>query len=286
MAQNIDLRRAAILAAQAASIANSQPWHFDLYDGRIDVLVERSRQLPVYDPVGRQLSSSVGCAVFNARVALAAGGHGARVMLAPDPSRPELMARIESSPTAPLEPIGYLHDQIERRAPAGDDFALRVLPPHLRPVIDNAAAAEGARTVWVKSLEQLMLLAQVTKQAATIQETELGGLTDAPFFHELSTYWTPMETAPVGSVLILCSKDDTVPSWLRAGQALQRVLLELTAEGFFGVPQGGPMEVPLKRAAVRRLLDLKDEPVLALLIGTGTPRPPRRRHLVDVLTEH
>lgn len=286
MARSVDLRRAAVKAAQAASIDNSQPWHFDLHEDHIDVFVERARQMPVHDPVGRQMTASVGCAVFNARVALAAAGCGARVVLTPDPSRSDLVARIEACGDEPADAIAHLDPVIDKRVRVGEDFVTRALPAHLRPMLDASVHAEGARTVWVETLEQLTLLAHVAEQAGKIQATELGELNETHPAHARTDYWAPFHRATVGCVLILCAQDDTVTSWLRAGQALQRMLLELTAAGYLCLPEGSPMEVPLQRSAIRRLFDLSDEPLLALIIGTGDGRPALRRRLVEVLTEH
>src|SRR5664279_2501176 len=88
------LRRAAVRATRAPSVHNTQPWRFVLNGDSLEIHADWSRQLRVLDPRGRQLLLSCGCALFNARVSLAASGHGARVERLVDPVSPELVARI------------------------------------------------------------------------------------------------------------------------------------------------------------------------------------------------
>ena len=83
------LRRAAARAALAPSIHNSQPWRFILTNGVLELHADRSRQLNVLDPASRQLQISCGCALFNARVALAAAGYASVAQHFPEPARPE-----------------------------------------------------------------------------------------------------------------------------------------------------------------------------------------------------
>src|SRR6478672_9324 len=88
------VRRAAVRATRAPSIHNTQPWRFVQRDGALEIRADWSRRLRVLDPTGRQLLLSCGCAVFNARAALAADGLGADVERFPEPQRPDLVARV------------------------------------------------------------------------------------------------------------------------------------------------------------------------------------------------
>jgi nitroreductase len=279
------LRNAVVNATLATSIANSQPWHFHLSEGQIDVFADWARQLPNLDPVGRHLTMSVGCAVFNARVVLAHAGLPVRVSLTPDPSHTDLMVRIETREDAAVEPIGHLFPNIEARRPAGDDFVAEAFPEHLRPALTAAAATEGTGLTWVDSADHMAQLDQFARRAAQIQTISRGGSPDIDLKHAMAEYWTAMTDAPIGSVAILSVTEDDPAGWIRAGAALQRLLLEVTEAGFVALPQGGPIEVPAQRTEVRALLDLDSQPVLALVIGTGSGKQTLRRRLVEVLTE-
>src|SRR5437763_1519908 len=68
------LRRAAVRATAAHSVYETQPWQLRLDQRGLHVYADPTRQMRVLDPLRRQLFMSVGCALFNARVALAGQG--------------------------------------------------------------------------------------------------------------------------------------------------------------------------------------------------------------------
>ncbi len=71
------LRAAVAWAVLAPSSHNSQPWLFDVRPDHVDVLADRSRALPVVDPDDRELTISVGAAVYMLGIALQRFGHDA-----------------------------------------------------------------------------------------------------------------------------------------------------------------------------------------------------------------
>src|SRR5262245_60599888 len=88
--------RDCIQAATAApSVHNTQPWLFRLRGSGLEVLADPRRRLSTVDPDGREMYVSVGAALFNLRVALAARGWHERAVLIPDPQMPLLAARLE-----------------------------------------------------------------------------------------------------------------------------------------------------------------------------------------------
>ena len=103
------VRRAAVRATLAPSIHNTQPWRFLLSGTSLEVHADWSRRLRVLDPRGRQLLISCGCAVFNARVALAAAGYDATVERWPDPAQPNLVARLTLARTTDRRLALWVH---------------------------------------------------------------------------------------------------------------------------------------------------------------------------------
>ena len=87
-------------------------------------------------------------------------------------------------------------------------------------------------------------------------------------------------------LLLLGAREDDAESWLRAGEALERVWLELTRHGYAASPFTQVIEVPQTNALLRSEMRLRMHPHLVLRIGRA-PRTPesRRRRLVDVLSE-
>ncbi len=92
------LVRAVHQAVRAPSVHNTQPWRFAVGADRIELFADRSRQLTVIDPTGRELLISCGAALFNLRVALAAAGYDVTVRCLPDPAAPDLLARLDVRP--------------------------------------------------------------------------------------------------------------------------------------------------------------------------------------------
>jgi hypothetical protein len=87
-------------------------------------------------------------------------------------------------------------------------------------------------------------------------------------------------------LVLLCTNGDRPADWLRAGEALERVLLEITRHGFSASPLTQVTEVPAARAQLRRELGLTGHPHVLLRIGRAPVTPAsRRRRLVDVLIE-
>jgi hypothetical protein len=86
--------------------------------------------------------------------------------------------------------------------------------------------------------------------------------------------------------VMVCTVGDDPVDWLRAGEALERVLLEITRHGFAASPLTQVTEVPSVRAQLRQELRLLTYPHVLLRIGRAPATPTsRRRRLVDTLVE-
>jgi hypothetical protein len=84
--------------------------------------------------------------------------------------------------------------------------------------------------------------------------------------------------------VLVCTADDSAAAWLRAGEALERVWLELSAAGWTALPLTQAVEIPSARAQLRSGLCLTGYPHLLLRIGRAGPTPASpRRHLNEVL---
>jgi hypothetical protein len=85
---------------------------------------------------------------------------------------------------------------------------------------------------------------------------------------------------------VLCTAGDGPGDWLRAGEALERVLLAITRHGFTASPLTQVTEVPTTRARLRAELGLIGYPQILLRVGQAAVAPSsRRRRLVDVIVE-
>jgi hypothetical protein len=101
---------AAILAANAH---NTQPWLFEVCEGRIDLFADGSRDIGAVDPFSREMHISLGCALENLLLSARANGYEYGLTLTPDRSDPTHAARVDLSPGA--EEISPLYEAIPDR---------------------------------------------------------------------------------------------------------------------------------------------------------------------------
>jgi nitroreductase len=309
-----DLRRAATAAVRAPSLHNSQPWRFRLRAGAIEVLADQQRQLAVADSAGWAVRIACGAAVTNARLALAVAGTPAEVVLCPDRTEPELLARLTPGPRRPATYTETdLAAAIPRRYSNRRPFWPDPVPPDVRQRLVEAAREESGWLDLLVGMTALSGFAEIAQSADRVLRRDL------TYQAEMST-WTHADEAPDGVavpagapvpepqdllpqrafsdrrrapgrdfepeplVAILGTAGDRPHDQLIAGQALQRVLLTVTDAGLACSMISQPIEVPAARDQLRRSLGRSGMPQMALRIGFGRPgSPSRRRPLEDVL---
>lgn len=87
-------------------------------------------------------------------------------------------------------------------------------------------------------------------------------------------------------LMVLGTAQSTRRAWLRAGEALQRILLEATRLGFVVSLASQVGEVPSTRERLRRQLGLEFNPLLLMRIGRAGPTPAsKRRNLSEIISE-
>jgi len=309
-----DLRRAAAAAVRAPSMHNSQPWAFRLRDGAIEVLADPGRQLTVADGGGWALRLALGAATFNARLALAWAGTPAEVRLLPDGEQPDLVARLTP---APHRPPTYterdLYAAIEHRHSNRQPFWPDPVPADVRVRLIDAARVEGTWLDLLVGMTALSGFSEIAHSADRVLRR------DARYQAELIT-WTDTASAsegiPVAAAAAVSEAQDLLPQrdfggrrrapgrdfepeplvgilgtagdrkldQLRAGQALQHVLLTATDAGLASSMISQPIEVPAARDQLRRSLGRTGFPQIAVRIGYGLPgHPAPRRDVSDVI---
>lgn len=322
-ARNTALRRAAVRATYAPSVHNTQPWRMHIASDELRIYADRSRQLPVLDPTGRQLLVSVGCAALNARAALAARGNVVAIERFPDNADPGLAAvlRIVEENSASVDrQLAALDEFIEARQTNRRRFTGDPVPESLLETLEAAAGVENGRLVVIRDPDQRVAVASLSQHADDIENlnpayrAELRAWTSddperrdgvpavaVPHVTGDSQDEIPIrdfDTRGVGRLpsathssrdqclVLLGTVGDRPPDWLRAGEALERVLLEITRHGFVASPLTQVTEVPATRAELRRQLSLTVYPHVLLRIGRAPLSPrSRRRRLVEVLFE-
>lgn len=316
------LRRAAVRATLAPSVHNTQPWRFHVTPQSLEVYADRTRQLSVLDSTGRQLIISCGCALFNARTSLAAEDLRVTVERFPVKGRTDLLATLTYAPGNSTEPyeVARLEPFIEHRQTNRRRFSDDRVTDEALADLEAAAAAEGARLFIVEDPDQRIAVASLSQHADEIENlnpayrAELrawttdssdrrdgvpaiavprvdGSSRDEVPIRDFDSYghgYLPADTNSNRNqcLVLICTNGDAVADWLRAGEALERVLLEVTRHGYVASMLTQITEVPSARVQLRTELGLIGYPHLLLRIGHAAPTPAsRRRRLVDVIIE-
>jgi hypothetical protein len=316
------LRRAGVRATLAPSVHNTQPWRFVLSADQLRIYADRSRQLHVLDPTGRQLTISCGCALMNARVSLAGDGLDVTVERFPVADQPDLLARIRPTfgASSPAEGLAVLDHVLEIRQTNRRHFTGAEVPEEVLDVLEQAAAAEDSELYVIRDEATRLSVAALSQHADAIENlnpayrAELrawttddpgrrdgvpnlavphvdGTADDEVPIRDFDTRGTGGLPAATRSskdqcLVLLCTRGDSPADWLRGGEALERVLLEITRHGFVASPLTQVTEVPSARAQLRRQLGMTAFPHVLLRIGRAPIAPQsRRRRLVEVLSE-
>lgn len=316
-------------AVRAPSGHNTQPWRFVLRgpsadaDGpTLELYADRTRALPVVDPVDRALVASCGAALGFLRVALRAAGVEPHVARLPDAGRPDLLARIRAG--APRVPTG--EDVARLGAIAGRHTTRRPFDPTAVPDALLAGLVATARAERVRA----HVVATPDARAAVadlVAEGDRRQAADPAFRRELAAWiranrspardgmpgaahgmgdvaslagawvirtldWGDRQAArdralvaATPALVVLATDDDAPAAWLRTGEALGLLLLDATAAGLAASFLNQPIEVAALRPALARTLGVPGFPQLLLRLGYGPPAPATPRRRIDEVLE-
>ncbi|GAA2807016.1 Acg family FMN-binding oxidoreductase [Kribbella solani] len=305
------LLRAAVLAP---SMHNTQPWRFRFVGETVEVYRDRTRELPAEDPSRRMLFVSLGAAIFNLRVAAAARGSGSEVRHLVDQQRPDLVAVVELG-GPPSESMAGLAPYLSQRRTNREPFAAERLPGQVRVELDLCARVEGAVLQWLDTKSRQWWTRIATNEAAAADDDDeartaerrqwVGGdrASDGvpssalgsrvaggnPVVRELAATVAD-EARPVADferepqLAVLATRYDGPIEWLRAGQALEHVLLEATARGVATSLLNQAVEHEELRPQISDPLEPWQRPQAVIRFGYGPPVPPTpRRPIAEVL---
>ncbi|WP_351224556.1 nitroreductase family protein [Streptomyces sp. NPDC002133] len=303
-------------ATSAPSMHNAQPWAFRFVrdSGLLQVRGDPERAMPRTDPEHRALHLGCGAALFNLRVAAAHAGREPLTTLLPDPADAWLLAEVSlAGPVRPDDDLAVLHPAIRRRHTSRLPFTDEEIPDGILAGLCGAALLEGAHLyvpdAWhVQSVLDLVHDAEGREamDAAARAETDRWTHTDtgegAPRPEGITAYaFGPRQhdvTAPVRDfagrrpvpdrdsatfeklprLALLGTATDTPVDWLRAGQAMERVLLQATADGLVTSLTSQALEWPELRWAVRDPGSAMGHVQMVIRLGYGPtgPATPRR----------
>ncbi len=299
-------------AVRAPSLHNSQPWAFAFGDHHVEVYADVDRHLLRADPAGRSLLISCGAALFNLRVAAAHLGMHPRVRVLPDEEDPTLVAVVEVDHRHQRPgSLDTFYPAVWLRRTNRRPFRDRRIAPAAAGRLAEAAQAEGAVLRVYDDENEVRRLVELVgagdradhDDPARVAErqTWIGGpqrddgiplaslgprpaRSDTAFrdlgyavqtFRETGSF----ESSP--TVAVLSTHEDRPADWVRAGQALERVLLEATASGLSASFLNAPLEHLDLRWLARSPLSGVGQTHMLLRLGYGDEVPPTPRRPLD-----
>jgi hypothetical protein len=299
-------------AARAPSIFNTQPWLFRVSTHTIELYADPSRQLRS-DPAGREMLISCGAALFGLRLAIRALGYQPVVSLLALPERPSLLASVRFGVREPMTSRERcMIDALPRRHTHRGGFSPEPLPRGLLIGLQHDAVVEHAALALIdRSVAYTQLATIVAKTAAGLDSADRSRADVRQWVRlpgSTARDGIPASAIPASSVpqpgrlvqrdldlgrgigqlppdgpgpaatAILLTSADTRADWLRAGQALHRLLAHAATQWVFASLHSQPLESGPARALIRSRLGLSGAPQLLLQFGVArvAPATPRR----------
>ena len=307
----------------APSGHNTQPWLFMLSsDNSLDLIADRTRALPVVDPYDRELTISCGAALDHLEVAASHYGRALRIDLSPNPSEPDVLARVELINDAP-ENLDGLFEAIPKRRTTRVKFDERTLPDELTEHCKAIAEEFGVTLDLITDNDKRSSIADLVAEGDRIQ------FADPSFRRELAAwvhsrqrasqdgmsgegFGMPDVLSPVGALVIrsfdigkgvaagdrdkivegsptlavFSTTNDKSYSWIQTGRALSRVLLSLTANGATSSYLNPPVELAELRPRLQTMVRARGVPQLLMRFGYGpSPSPTVRRAVEQVIVD-
>jgi hypothetical protein len=305
-------------AARAPSVHNTQPWRFRIAGHVIELHADPARMLTQIDPAGREMMISCGAALFGLRLGLRQFGCVPAVQLWPDPAEPWLLARAWPDGHVAVNAVeAELLAAVPHRHTHRGPFTPGEVSPRLLTALAADAAAEGSELRFLEQPAQISDLARLVDLAAAEQQANPEVVAETRGWSRAAGSQArdgvPARAArgvgepvaqrfrqrdfghadqadqadqgdkagePPAVTAVLATAADSADDWLRAGQALNRLLLRAATRWVFASLQSQPLESVRHREQVRDLLRLAGQPQMLLQFGransaSATPRRPQ-----------
>jgi len=305
-------------AGRAPSVHNTQPWRFRVGEYAIELYADLGRKLRV-DPIGREMLISCGAALFGLRLAVRSLGYLPVVQLLPDPARLRLLARVTLGAREPMTAAErQMLDALPHRHTHRGPFASGPLPAGLVPRLQHDALAEGAELVLLDEAIGYQKLADIADTVGRRQDLDPvaraevrrwsrvtadpahdgvpahafpasagrqpGRLRQRDFDQGRRQGLLPAGGPPPAATAVLITLGDGRADWLRAGQALHRLLAHAAVSWVFASLYTQPLEADAIRVLIKDRLALPGTPQMLLQLGLAhTTHATARRSPADLI---
>lgn len=309
-------------ARLAPSVHNTQPWRFAVTGNVLTMHADLTRRLEVLDPAGRELVVSCGAALANVDLALRVAGLLPSLDLAPDGrllNRLAVVRVAEEHATTelerllfhamplratnrhPLDGSAMSHDVIAGLARVADVPGVEVAFVEDQEAYDEfralARLAGHAQEASPRHRDELRRWARPGDDAADgipygargfgamgarrlslpVRDFDVDGRAARDAQPPDATFDRPL-------LVVLATHDDGPRDWLRAGIALERLLLAATSAGLSASFVNQPVDDPALRPRVGEIAGVAGRVQVALRVGYGVPvRQAPRRPAEDLL---
>jgi hypothetical protein len=292
-------------AVLAPSGHNTQPWSFHITEEGLEVYPDSARRLPIADPGNRELLISVGAAITNFRVAAAHFGFDTTVLYPSEIVEDGPAALIALRETCDSDAtLRSLFPAITKRHTNRSGFDRRPIDPDILDRLCNLVeSSELTRFVVPHERPHIAELVQQADGRLLADEAWRNELaewvrtneTDQPDGMTADAFGIPgplsafapwlLRSFDMGAErgradrlltedaagLIVVTSDDDRTALIRAGEALERLLLTLTTLGVQYAFLNQPIQVPDLRKEVWDLIRTPKPPQLLLRIGYAPP---------------
>ena len=311
------VRRIVELACRAASVHNTQPWRWQYREGTLDLHTDRTRQLSLEDPDGRNLVISCGVALQHAEASAKALGWRPTVKRLPEGPESTLLARMSFVRSVAPRHAKDTLDSIEHRYTDRRRFTSWPVAEESLGHLASVATEWGSRGLALVDATdrfrvELLVARALQRQSA---DTALTGEQEAWVDHS-PTDGIPSSALPTANqlrvrrpnrfsvglledsdqdvehsdgLIVLCDATDAPASWLRAGEGLGALWLAATAMRLSVVPLSSVIEVQETRSAFQHeVLGGLARPLILVRVGwqaisRGDLPRTARRPVADVL---
>ena len=301
-------------AVLAPSMHNTQPWRFALGTHSVRVYRDLDRWLRADDPTRSALYVSLGAVVLNLRVAAAELGYLARVSLLPDPDDPDCVARVTLAGGLGVDAeLASLFPYLRRRRTNRRPFADRWVPERALHDLVRAAQADGTHLHMVRDPSVVRRLLGLAAEGTLTERHQLTRLLDrarwvggprsrdgvpssalGPRPHEAEPLVRDLAVRSADQdrprarferyrvLAVLSTERDDPLGWLRAGEALQRVLLTASRWGLSASFLNQALDDDRLPELVPGGAEGAAYPQMVMRLGYGAPTDPTpRRPLED-----
>lgn len=291
-------------ALRAPSVHNTQPWSWHVGDHRLDLYADRTRQLPVSDPDGRNLVISCGAALHYAIAGASSLGWAAATEHLPGPDDDHLAA-LCFTPHPPTREAVARAELLRTRRTDRRRFIGWPVPTILLHRLACTTRYGTASAVPVTSLVERLRVELLVSRAMFAEDADQRFVSEQQHWVDgvrRATEGIPSENATPGAVdrlrptrpsrfedrgdratdddsataippssdglIVIVTRDDDPASWLDAGDVLCRLWVAAMEHGLSLVPVSQPIEVPETRDSLRfDILHGEAHPVLLARLG-------------------